>query len=71
MEYFLGVDIVSISCDTVLIDENENILATHVVPTGAKNKEAIARATDAVLDEVKISTKILKPLYLPAMAESA
>ena len=53
--YFLGVDIGSLSCDSVLIDENQNILASGVVPTGAKNREAIARVTAEVLDAAGIA----------------
>jgi predicted CoA-substrate-specific enzyme activase len=47
--YYLGIDIGSLSCDAVLIDRDERVLATSVVPTGAKNKESIARVTDEVL----------------------
>ena len=31
---YLGIDIGSLSCDVVLIDDNEIILASAVVPTG-------------------------------------
>ena len=44
MSYYLGLDLGSLSCDAVLIDDRENILATAVVPTGARNLEAIERA---------------------------
>jgi predicted CoA-substrate-specific enzyme activase len=47
--YYLGIDIGSLSCDAVLIDRDENVLASSVIPTGAKNKEAIMRVTDDVL----------------------
>lgn len=47
--YFLGIDIGSLSCDAVIIDENAAIMAATVVPTGARNHEAIKRATDEVL----------------------
>jgi len=46
--YFLGVDLGSLSCDAVLLDNNGGVLASSVVPTGARNREAIARATDEV-----------------------
>ena len=42
--HFLGVDIGSLSCDAVLIDDQGSILAWTVVPTGARNKAAIERA---------------------------
>lgn len=46
--YFLGIDIGSLSCDAVLIDADGQVAASAVVPTGAKNREAIARVTDEV-----------------------
>ncbi|MCD4741063.1 MAG: acyl-CoA dehydratase activase [Desulfobacteraceae bacterium] len=48
--YFLGIDIGSLSCDAVLIDEKKNILSSSVILTGAKNIESIARAKKNVLD---------------------
>ncbi len=53
--YYLGLDIGSLSCDAVLIDEEEKILTTAVVPTGARNQEAIARAKAEVLLQAGIS----------------
>jgi predicted CoA-substrate-specific enzyme activase len=48
--YFLGIDIGSLSCDAVIIDEEKKILASSVIPTGVKNIEAIARVKKNVLD---------------------
>ena len=53
--YYLGVDIGSLSCDAVLIDERERVLADSVVPTGARNREAIERATREVLEAAGVS----------------
>ncbi len=50
MEAFLGIDIGSLSCDGVLIDVHGNLLAAAVVPTGARNLEAIARVQREILD---------------------
>jgi predicted CoA-substrate-specific enzyme activase len=47
--YFLGIDIGSQSCDAVIIDGAARIVVATVVPTGARNREAIARARDEVL----------------------
>jgi len=47
--YFLGVDIGSLTCDAVLVDDTAAIVAASVVPTGARNVEAIARAKDEAL----------------------
>ena len=53
--YFLGIDIGSLSCDAVLIDDAKNVAASSVVPTGVRNLEAIARVTADVLDQSGIS----------------
>ncbi|MCP4111142.1 MAG: 2-hydroxyglutaryl-CoA dehydratase [Desulfobacteraceae bacterium] len=53
--YFLGVDIGSLSCDAVLIDENETVLAASVVPTGARNREAIELARNETVRLAGIS----------------
>ena len=43
MNAFLGIDIGSLTCDGVLIDDHGKPLADAVVPTGARNLEAIER----------------------------
>jgi predicted CoA-substrate-specific enzyme activase len=53
--YYLGIDIGSLSCDAVLIDGGSAIVASAVVPTGARNREAITRATDEVLRTAAVS----------------
>jgi predicted CoA-substrate-specific enzyme activase len=58
--YFLGVDLGSLSCDAVLLDNNGGILASSVVPTGARNREAIARATDDVLKAAGVTEDQIK-----------
>jgi (R)-2-hydroxyacyl-CoA dehydratese activating ATPase len=46
--YFMGIDIGSLSCDAVIVDSDGGILASSVVPTGARNQEAIARVRSEV-----------------------
>ncbi len=46
---FLGIDIGSLSCDAVIVNLEGEILAWTVVPTGAKNLEAIERARRDVI----------------------
>ncbi|MEW5734455.1 MAG: acyl-CoA dehydratase activase [Thermodesulfobacteriota bacterium] len=46
--YFMGIDIGSLSCDAVIIDREGELLASSVVPTGARNQEAIARVSSEV-----------------------
>ena len=58
--YYLGIDIGSLSCDAVLIDRERNMVATSVVPTGARNREAIAMATEFVLSRAGISRDKVK-----------
>ena len=58
--YYLGVDLGSLSCDAVLLDNNGGVLASSVVPTGARNREAIARATDEVLKLAGITEDRIK-----------
>ncbi len=53
--YFLGVDIGSASCDAVLMDGEKNIIASSVLPTGARNVEAIACARREVMDAAGVS----------------
>jgi (R)-2-hydroxyacyl-CoA dehydratese activating ATPase len=53
--YYLGVDLGSLSCDAVLLDDNGAVLASSVVPTGARNREAIDRVTREVLTSAHIS----------------
>lgn len=52
---YLGLDLGSLSCDAVLIDESGKVLAASVVPTGARNREAIERATGEVLAQAGLS----------------
>ena len=59
---YLGVDLGSLSCDAVLMDHDGTILAASVVPTGARNREAIARATQEVLDIARISENEIKAI---------
>jgi len=47
--YYMGIDVGSLSCDAVLIDEHARVLGSSVVPTGARNREAISRAKNEAL----------------------
>ncbi len=58
--YYLGVDLGSLSCDAVLLDQEGTVLAASVVPTGARNREAIARATEEVLHLAGLSEAHVK-----------
>ncbi len=60
MTHYLGVDIGSLSCDAVLIDEDEKVLASAVFPTGANNRVAIERAIEKVLRITGLSKDDIK-----------
>jgi (R)-2-hydroxyacyl-CoA dehydratese activating ATPase len=51
---FLGIDIGSLSCDAALVDGGGRVLALAVVPTGARNVEAIARVREHVLGQAGV-----------------
>ncbi len=55
--FYLGIDIGSLSCDAVLLDHNNQILAQAVVPTGARNQEAIEAVRNAVILKAGISSE--------------
>jgi predicted CoA-substrate-specific enzyme activase len=57
--YYLGLDIGSLSCDAVLIDEDVRMTAWSVVPTGARNREAIDRARSEALREAGLEVEDL------------
>ncbi len=57
---YLGIDIGSLSCDAVVIDDNGEILASSVVPTGARNLEAIERARESAFREANVGPDKVK-----------
>lgn len=60
--YFLGIDIGSLSCDAVLIDEEKNILSSSVILTGVKNIESITQVKKNVLDASGVLEKDIKSI---------
>ena len=55
MNYFAGIDIGSLTCDAVIIDESANIVSSAIVLTGARSRNAIENAYTIVLEETGIS----------------
>jgi predicted CoA-substrate-specific enzyme activase len=47
--HFLGIDVGSLSCDAVLINDQADLVSWAVVPTGARNREAIERVQEQAL----------------------
>ena len=62
MQYFAGIDIGSLSCDAVIINEEAKLVASAVMPTGANNHTAIAAATTAILEEAGLQEADLSAL---------
>jgi predicted CoA-substrate-specific enzyme activase len=60
--YFLGIDVGSLSCDAVLIDDQAEPVSWAVVPTGARNCEAIAKVQAEALAGAGISSSQLSGL---------
>lgn len=55
MPYFAGIDIGSLSCDAVIVDEAGTLVASAIVPTGANNLASIAKVRAAVLENAGLT----------------
>ncbi|MBI4704156.1 MAG: 2-hydroxyglutaryl-CoA dehydratase [Deltaproteobacteria bacterium] len=51
--YFLGLDVGSSTCKAVLVDGAGAVVGASIVPTGARNLDAIARARREALDRAQ------------------
>jgi predicted CoA-substrate-specific enzyme activase len=60
MEAFLGIDVGSLSCDGVLVDARGEMLAASVVPTGARNLEAIERVRGEVMQTAGLDDAVIR-----------
>jgi len=60
MSYYLGIDIGSLSCEAVIIDDDGSITSVAITPSGAKHAEAINRAVSEALDKGGISEGNIK-----------
>ncbi|MCD4786536.1 MAG: acyl-CoA dehydratase activase [Candidatus Eremiobacteraeota bacterium] len=49
MQYYMGIDVGSLSTDGVLIDGDKNIIKSIILPTGASIKKTISRCRDELL----------------------
>lgn len=57
--YVLGVDSGSTSTNAVIMDGDRNIVASHVVRTGAKSKESARKVLDEVLEKANLKREDL------------
>ncbi|HAZ11474.1 MAG: 2-hydroxyglutaryl-CoA dehydratase [Bdellovibrionales bacterium GWA2_49_15] len=60
MNYYLGIDVGSRTCDAVLIDENGKILSGQVLPTGARNQESAQNVRDQVLTKAGVASEAIR-----------
>lgn len=56
---FAGIDIGSTSVNTVFLDENENVAAYDISPTGANSRTAGQKSLDATLEKAGVSMDAL------------
>ncbi len=57
MNYFAGIDIGSLTCDAVIIDESEKMVASAIVLTGARSKNAIETAYKSAIEAAGITSE--------------
>jgi predicted CoA-substrate-specific enzyme activase len=55
MKYFAGIDIGSLTCDAVIIDEESRIASTAIVLTGARSRNAIQTAYDEAIENAGLT----------------
>ena len=58
--YYIGIDIGSLSCDGVIINDDLQICAASVVPTGARNIEAIKRVKSDILTRAGLTEQDIR-----------
>lgn len=51
MKYFAGIDIGSLTCDAVIIDEESKIVSSAIVLTGARSRSAIETAYSKAIEK--------------------
>lgn len=56
MKYFAGIDIGSLTCDAVIIDESANIVSSSIVLTGARSRNAIETAYARAREEAGLNS---------------
>ena len=61
-KYFAGIDIGSLTCDAVIIDETGNVAAYEVALTGARSRAAGEKALAAALERAGIAKEDLAGL---------
>jgi len=62
MKYFAGIDIGSLTCDAVVIDEEARILASAIVLTGARSRNAIDTAYGKAVEEAGLAREDISGL---------
>jgi (R)-2-hydroxyacyl-CoA dehydratese activating ATPase len=67
---FMGVDVGSLSCDAVVIDDDGNLVTWSVVPTGARNIESILRVQAEVLSKAGVTPEQACPVVATGYGRS-
>lgn len=62
MKFFAGIDIGSLTCDTVIIDESSQIVSFAIVLTGARSRNAIDIAYHNALETANLSKEQISGL---------
>jgi predicted CoA-substrate-specific enzyme activase len=62
VKYFAGIDIGSLTCDAVIIDESAAIISSAIVLTGARSRNAIENAFSTVLDKAGLKRENISGL---------
>ncbi len=55
MKYFAGIDIGSLTCDAVIVNENAEIVSSAIVLTGARSRNAIESAYSTAIEGAGLS----------------
>lgn len=55
MRYFAGLDIGSLTCDAVILDERSEIVGQSIVLTGCRNSAAMEKALELALHEARLT----------------
>ena len=58
--FFAGIDVGSLSTETVIIDNSKNIVGYTIIPTGANSNTAAEKSLNITLEKIKINNKNIK-----------
>ncbi len=62
MQYYAGLDVGSLTCDVVVVDEARRLVASDILPTGARVRATAERALGSVLAQAGLAREQLAAL---------